>query len=291
MTPVTLVIVLVIGLVAGVVGGLAGIGGSIVMLPALGVVLGYASADKSEQHTYTAAAMVVNAVVAGSSTWQHLKAKAVRSKLLWQLAPAMVAGIVIGVLLSFPAGGPALKIGLAVFLIAYCVYTGVSGLMGAREDDPSRERAAPPAVIGAGLVTGVAAGFLGIGGGILLVPVLTLGLRVPTRQAIATTAAAMLISSPVGAALKLSLLNREGLAWADAVWIAVPMAAGAFVGAPIGASLTHKLKLPALKLVISVVLAIAGVRLVFSGGDKTEAGTIEAETLPERQPETDSTGR
>ncbi len=55
---------LTIGLVAGLVGGLAGIGGSIIMLPALGLFLGYKTPARTEHHLYMASAMTVNILVA-----------------------------------------------------------------------------------------------------------------------------------------------------------------------------------------------------------------------------------
>ncbi|MCA9299660.1 MAG: hypothetical protein KDA28_11370, partial [Phycisphaerales bacterium] len=48
----------VIGLIAGVLGGMAGIGGSLIMLPGLGLLLGYEPHER--QHLYMAAAMCVN---------------------------------------------------------------------------------------------------------------------------------------------------------------------------------------------------------------------------------------
>lgn len=56
-----------IGLIAGVVGGLTGLGGAIVMLPALGLYHGYETRDQDRHHVFMAASMIVNIVVALSA--------------------------------------------------------------------------------------------------------------------------------------------------------------------------------------------------------------------------------
>ena len=74
-----------IGLAAGVMGGIAGIGGSIIMLPALVYVFG----PQTDHHVYQCSAMIVNAVVAYSSSKQHEKSGAIRKPLYKRLWPAM----------------------------------------------------------------------------------------------------------------------------------------------------------------------------------------------------------
>lgn len=290
--PVTIGLVVAIGVAAGVVGGLAGIGGSIVMLPALGLILGYEPGRSGAQHhLYMAAAMVVNAVVSIAAVRRHAKAKAVRMDLWRWLLPGMGLGILGGVELSARLGGNAAKLWLAVFLIAYCLYNAATAIWGAPEGTERGERALWVVPLVSGLVVGVIAGFLGIGGGIVLVPILVLAVRTPTRQAIATSASVMAVTSVLGAGYKIWSLGSPQIGadrWA-AVVLAVPMSVGAYIGAPIGANLTHTLKLPHLKLIISIVLAAAGVRLAVdrpdaAAGPPAEETESESERLPERQP-------
>jgi len=264
--PQLVLITFAIGLVAGGVGGLAGIGGSIIMLPALGLFLGYASAAKDEHHLYMAAAMAVNAVVAFASLVQHRRAGALRRRLVLGIAPAMMLAIVLGVEISDRFDGRVAKMGLIVFLFAFCLYTfltTVRQLPDHREED---QRGGVWMLVAIGALTGTLAGFLGIGGGILVVPLLALAARVPLRLAIATSAAVMCLSSPIGAAWKLWTLRTHEvdgvpLAWQDALVLAMPMSLGAVLGAMIGARLTHRLKLTYLRLAISIILAVAGARM------------------------------
>ncbi len=257
----TALLTLIIGLVAGVVGGLAGIGGSIIMLPALGVFFGYDDATKSEHHLYMAAAMVVNSVVALFSTRKHRKAGAIEPRLTTRLCVPMFVGILGGVLLSNVMEGGTLKLALVGFLWLYCAYAIVTTVRKLPEPPEDHMRASRGVIGTIGGGTGVLAGLLGIGGGIVMVPLMIVGAKVPVRKAVAASAWVMQITAPAGAVVKLLTLDKHGQDWSDALLLSVPMAAGAMVGATIGAGLTHRLKLPALRIAIAVVLAAASFKL------------------------------
>ena len=253
-------IALLIGLVAGVVGGMAGIGGSIVMIPALGVVLGYSGKDAPQQHLYAASAMCVNVVVALASSRKHKDHGALDTRIRNRLLPGMILGIVGGVWLSNQLDGRPLKQGMAAFLFAFVGWTLFQTIRGLPE------RRLEDANTGWGLLgpmgggTGVLAGLLGIGGGIVMVPLMQVICKVQLRRAIAASASVMWVSAGVGAALKVWTLPQHGQSRVEAVSLAAAMAVGAVGGAPLGAWMTHRMKLPALRVVISVILAAAGGR-------------------------------
>lgn len=250
-----------IGLVAGVVGGLTGLGGAIVMLPALGLYHGYETRDQDRHHVFMAASMIVNIVVALSASLQHRRKGMVRIDLLKAMVPTMAAGMVVGVLLSSQSPGRWSVIALACFIWSFCVFTLftlVKKLPQRPEDAPTPHWAILATI---GLGTGIVGGYLGVGGGILLVPLLQIA-GLPLRHAIAGSAGVMWSSAAIGAGAKLWLLPSQGFDRMDAIEVAVPMSLGALIGAALGARLSHKLKLPLLKVVIVVVLSIAAARMV-----------------------------
>lgn len=252
----------IIGLVAGLIGGLAGIGGSMVMLPGLAIVFGFAGdPEHTRQHVYQAAAMCVNVLVALPATVQHGRAGAVRRDLVAGLLPAMCAGIVAGVLVSNLVPGAALKLLLAVFITGYAlinIYRAARPrpvVDGAPEAPP---RGVVPLIGGA---AGVVGGVLGLGGGVVTVPLLNTVGRVRLRQAIAASSAAMCISAAIGAAIKLWTLGGHGRAPAEALWLTLAMGPMAVAGALVGARLAHALPLRAVRLSISVLLLLAAARM------------------------------
>ena len=275
MEPVEMIIRTALGVVAGMVGGLAGLGGSIIMLPAMAMIWGYTlNGEEDESHTrhhvYMAAAMCVNVIVALSSTVMHAKKKAARKDVFVALLPSMVAGMIAGVLMAGESPGRWSLVAFAGFIWLYCLYNIVTTIKKIPDHPVDSPSPAAWKMITIGLFVGGVSGYLGIGGGILLVPLLQLG-GLPLRHAIAGSAGVMWISSIVGASMKLYTLpsitypspnESVHLTIADAMGFAIPIGVGALLGAYLGAWTAHKIKLPHLKLVIALILGVASVRMV-----------------------------
>lgn len=275
MDPFEILIRVALGLVAGTVGGLAGLGGSIIMLPAMAMIWGYelnGERDESQtrHHVYMAAAMCVNVIVALSSTIMHTKKKAARKDVLLSLVPSMTAGMAAGVMMAGESPGRWSLVAFAGFIWIYCVYNIITTIKKIPDHPIDAPSPAHWKMIAIGLFVGSVSGYLGIGGGILLVPLLQVS-GLPLRHAIAGSAGVMWISSIIGASMKLYTLPtihypppNEGvhLLIADAMGFAVPIGVGALIGAYLGAWIAHKIRLPHLKLVIALILGIASVKMV-----------------------------
>ena len=256
-----------LGIVAGVVGGLAGLGGSVIMLPGMAMIWGYSDEKKSEHHIYMAAAMCVNVIVALSSTVMHAKKKAARKDVLMSLVPSMTAGMIAGVLMAGESPGRWPLIAFACFIWIYCLYNIITTIKKIPDHPVDAPSPAHWKMILLGTLVGIISGYLGIGGGILLVPLLQIA-GLPLRHAIAGSAGVMWISSIIGASLKLytlpSIVRSDGthLRIAEAMEFAIPIGVGALIGAYLGAWIAHKIKLPHLKLVIALILGVASVKMV-----------------------------
>ena len=93
------------------------------------------------------------------------------------------------------------------------------------------QRGGTAAMVGLGVVAGFLAGLLGVGGGLILTPGLTLGLRLPVKHAIATSLAAVAMMSTT------ALVTHIALGHID--WrFAVPLAVGIVPGARLGSRVT-----------------------------------------------------
>ncbi|GAB4384336.1 MAG: sulfite exporter TauE/SafE family protein [Phycisphaerales bacterium] len=287
-----ILITFVIGLIAGLVGGMAGIGGSIVMLPGLALLLGYATPDRAEHHLYMASAMLVNVVVAYFSKVQHARQGAVRPDLVRPILASMCFSIVLGVVVVNFFEGTIAKNVLVVFILTYCLFNLYSAVRRLPEPEPHQQRGGVVLLVVIGSLTGFMAGFLGIGGGIVMIPMLQLIARVPLRQSIAASAAVMWVTAIIGSITKLSLLHTHGQHWQDALAIAAPMGLGAVVGARFGAWATHKLRLPFLKIAISLILGASAVRLALPtgrAGPPGQGGSSPPPAEPGRQAESPQT--
>lgn len=101
---------------------------------------------------------------------------------------------------------------------------------------------------------GALSGFFGVGGGIVLVPLILLFLKPPRKTAHATS---------LGAIVALSFAGMLGFAVSDQVdWVlGLTMGAGGVVGGALGAHYMNRLSPRTLRLIFASVLILAGVRM------------------------------
>lgn len=107
-----------------------------------------------------------------------------------------------------------------------------------------------------GLAIGFINGFWGGGGGMICVPALTLLLKMPDKQAHATT---ILIMLPLCISSFIVYMLKGALNWP----IAAEVTAGFVVGGLLGALALKNINNFALRLVFSIIIIAGGVRLLF----------------------------
>jgi uncharacterized membrane protein YfcA len=113
-----------------------------------------------------------------------------------------------------------------------------------------------PVFLVIGLIAGVASGLFGIGGGVLIVPALSLWAGFSQEQSIGTSLAVLL--PPVGLAAVLEYYRHGNVNLKAALLIAV----GVFVGAWLGAVLANRMGEPWLKLAFGVFVIGLGIWIV-----------------------------
>jgi uncharacterized membrane protein YfcA len=258
MPTVELICLLGLGLVAGVLGGMLGIGGSIVMIPVLTLLLG------RNQQLSQAAAMIVNIFVATPAVIRHHRARAVRWDVWGRMLPMGFVFIVLGVEVSNRISHKGLELLFGAFLI-YVIIVNIRKLFdGDKSESEENSRTGWPASSSVGGAMGFVAGLLGVGGGIVAVPLLQRVCRLPLRQCIATSASVMCITSIVGAARKNMALEQLaehgeslGLHVTDSLLIAACLAPTAIIGGFLGAGLTHGLPLRWIRVAFILLMAAA----------------------------------
>jgi uncharacterized protein len=115
-------------------------------------------------------------------------------------------------------------------------------------------------VAAAGLAAGFTSGLFGVGGGIVIVPVLVLAAGFPHKLATGTSLSAI---------VPISVSGLIGYATAGEVdWVAsVFLAAGALAGAVVGTRLLVRVSVPGLQLAFAVAMVATAVRMLFEEGD------------------------
>ncbi|HNO77748.1 MAG TPA: sulfite exporter TauE/SafE family protein [Phycisphaerae bacterium] len=259
-------IVILIGFVAGILGGLLGIGGSIVMIPALTEALG------PRPHLYQAAAMIVNFFVVAPALIQHAKVKAIIFPIVRSMAPSAGIAVLVGVWTSeldiFRGHGQAtLILMFGVFLLWVAgrqVMAIWSNPIRPENQDADQYRNGWRAALWIGAPMGFIAGLLGVGGGVICVPFQVRFLKVPLRQAIANSAATILVLSLIGAILKNAALvtSHHDIHLIDSLRLAGTLIPPAIVGSMLGSRLTHTLPIKILRVALVLILLAASARMI-----------------------------
>jgi uncharacterized protein len=111
------------------------------------------------------------------------------------------------------------------------------------------------AAAGVGLVGGFVSGFLGVGGGIIMVPLILLWVRTDRHTAHATSLTAIFA---IAASALIGYAGGESID----LPLGVALGAGGLIGAAIGARAMNRMSPTALKVVFALALLVAGVRML-----------------------------
>jgi hypothetical protein len=222
MTPGRAVLGAAVGLVAGVLSGLFGVGGGILMTPGVQVLLG--------APPIVALATPLPAIfpTAAAGAMRYRRARALDLRAASWMAAAGTPGAVGGAALAEVIDTHLLLIATAALL----AWQAVGILRGrARSDADARPREGRPLAWAAtGLAAGIVSGLLGVGGGIVMVPLLAGWLGMPLRRALGTSLAAIVAIVVPGAAVHAINANVDWAIFAALVVGAVP---GARIGSAI----------------------------------------------------------
>ena len=257
---------LAVGSVAGVLAGLLGVGGGLVIVPALAWVFqesGFPASAVMHMAVGTSLATIV--ATAASSVRAHHARGAVRWALAARLAPGVMAGALAGAAL---AAGLSTRWMTGLFGLLEVL---IGGYMLAKQERGPAEAGGPMpgtlAVALAGAVIGTVSGVAGIAGGTLTVPLLV-HWRVPVAQAIATSAA---VGLPIALSGGLGFVVTgwdEALPRGSLGYVYLPAVLGIALAsvsfAPLGARLAHRLPTGVLRRVFAVFLLLVGTRLLLS---------------------------
>ncbi|MCG8440595.1 MAG: sulfite exporter TauE/SafE family protein [Caulobacterales bacterium] len=244
------------GAFAGLIAGMFGVGGGIVIVPALYHVFGAAGAgDEVRMHAAVGTSLATIIATSIRSALAHRKHGAVDTEILRAWAPWIFIGAFVGALVARFVPGTALTL---VFALGGL---GVAIRMVLRSNGESSDgsRAMPTGLaqrgLGAGL--GLFSSWMGIGGGMLGVFVMTLAGR-PIHQAVGTSAAfGAAIGAPGALGFMLAGWGAAGLPAGSLGYVNLPgfvvIAALTTTMAPIGARIAHSLERRTLSLLFAAM--------------------------------------
>ncbi|MBF0624709.1 MAG: sulfite exporter TauE/SafE family protein [Magnetococcales bacterium] len=255
---------LALGALAGLLAGLLGVGGGIVMVPALVFALEYQGvAPGLVMHMALGTSLGIIVLTSISSVRAHHRRGGVLWKTVFGITPGILLGSFLGAAVASLLSGPLLKQAFGVFALGLAVYLGL-------DVTPRPGRTLPGAgglsAVGAGV--GVVSALMGIGGGSLTVPFMV-WCGVAMRQAVATAAAIGLPIALAGAGgfvvngWHQALLPPWSLGYLHGPAV-LGVGLASVLAAPQGARLAHTLAPRLLRRLFALLLLVLGARMLLS---------------------------
>ncbi len=188
-------LLIVTGVVAGVIAGLLGVGGGLVIVPALDALFAYIGIDPAVRLHLAVGTSLATIIATGlSSARSHHAKGAVDWGLIKRWGPAILVGTLLGAWIASLLHGATLS---AIFATVALLAAG-NMLLGKADWTLAKQMPRGPFLWALGLLVGGVSAMMGIGGGTLSVPIMTLHGR-PVRQAVGTSAALGLVIGVPGA--------------------------------------------------------------------------------------------
>jgi uncharacterized protein len=233
-------VAVLIGLASGILSGLFGVGGGIVMTPGIQVLLGAAPIVALA----TPLPVILPTAITGALTYRRAGEIDERAA-LWMAIPG-VAAAAVGAALTDVVDTHLLLVITAVLLASQAVAI----LRGRRRGSREGRRAATPGIYaGIGVAAGLVSGLLGIGGGLIIVPLLAGWLGMPLKRALGTSLLAIVVLVIPGTIVHAALGHID---WG--IFLAVTL--GAVPGAMIGARIALGSRERTLRLAVGSFLLV-----------------------------------
>lgn len=251
----------IFGFLIAIIASLTGIGGGIFIVPVLTLLYEFVPANA----VGTSLTTIIFTAVASTLSYARQKRIYWRTGLV--LAVTTAPGAYMGAWLTTQLEPRQLGLIFGFFLIAVAVYIIVDlnnlrrsksqSKRSTERSDSNLVRSGRTIVIGAGLsfFGGLASGLLGIGGGLLVVPIMTFAMGMSIHLATATSMFTMIFTSLSGVAqhYQANHINFES---------ALLLALGAVFGAQVGAYTSKKVSSKNLRRIFGIILIISGINMI-----------------------------
>ena len=243
-----------LGFAGALVSGLVGIGGAIVMIPLLFYVPPLLAVGSLDIKLVAGVTMAQVLAASAMGAWTHGRGAMVHRRLALWGGTAMAAGSLAGAVGADYVGGRVLLLVFALMATAALLLMfipPIDAAPGVGAETMPFNRGEAVTIPG---VVGVFSGLVGAGGAFLLMPALVGVMRLPVRLSIGTSLVM------VGAGACLGFMGK--LATGQVPFIAAAaVVAGSLPGASLGAHLSRRAPVGALRIILGALIALAAVRV------------------------------
>ncbi|WP_251978814.1 sulfite exporter TauE/SafE family protein [Salinicola avicenniae] len=257
-----ILIYFVVGALAGVMAGVFGIGGGIVIVPALVFTfMAQGFAPDGVAHLAVGTSLATIVVTGASSAWGHWQRGSVRQDWLRLMLPGLLVGGILGVLLASSIPGDA----LTRLFGGFAILMALKMLLAPPPNPQGRVPQRWPMTAAGGVIGGVSTLF-GVGGGVMSVPWLS---RFTSRmtEAVGTSSAIGLPIALIGTITNIVVgWGEPGLPSGATGFVMWPAFLGLIVTsvpmARVGVKIAHALPARTLRRIFALLLIVVGIKLI-----------------------------
>jgi len=249
-----LIFLIFIGIIAGMLGGLLGIGGGILIMPALPFIIGL------EPSVAAGTCIVAVFFTTLGGSYKHFKLGHICFS---SILPIIISGLLSSLTSSFlfvyaSKKNVWLDVATGILFTIVALRMLWEGRNQSQKKIPELEKSdgifgPKPAKIIIGAVAGVFPGLLGIGTGAILVPAFSMILNSPIKIAIGSSLACFSLNAFVSSVLKL----MQGFVQIPLI---LPLSFGTLIGARFGATLNGKVSSPMLKILFGMFFILIAIK-------------------------------
>ena len=241
-------LLIIIGIVAGILGSLVGIGGGILISPALSL-LGLAPSQVASTSLIAVSSTSI------SSTIAYARLRKIQYSIGLKLAIFSAPGAISGALISASISPLHFRLLFVLLLLATGLYLLFrNSVLRQRKFDSEPVWIKVLFYFGA-FVAGLVSSIFGIGGGIIFVPLLVIIIRMNMSSAVPTSQLALMSTALVGTITHIIIGNPEYI-------YALLLSIGSFIGAQIGAKISARFNDSTLRYIFALLLMAVSMRFV-----------------------------
>ncbi|VTR62108.1 Sulfite exporter TauE/SafE [Actinobacillus pleuropneumoniae] len=248
-----IITIFLIGFIGSYISGMVGIGGSIIKYPMLLYIppLFGLAAFTAHEVSGISAVQVFFATIGG--VWAYRKGGYLNKTLIIYMGSAILLGSFIGGFGSkmMSEGGINLIYGILALIAAVMMFIPNKGLDDIPLDQVKFNKWLAAALA---LVVGIGAGIVGAAGAFLLVPIMLVVLKIPTRMTIATSLAITFISSIGSTVGKLTTGQVDYIP-------ALIMVVASLIASPLGAAAGKKMNTKILQIILAVLILATAIKI------------------------------
>ncbi|MFH1905566.1 MAG: sulfite exporter TauE/SafE family protein [bacterium] len=242
------------GIFAGIGSGLLGMGGGAILVPVLLFIFRLSIKEAIGTSLCIIVLTAISAIIV------HWKEKQVNLKLAIVMALSGVIGAQLGSYLNkiIPDNIIKLIFTVVVIIFGFKMWIGTNNGGGkiSAANNTSNIRFNKSLALILGLIAGTASGLLGIGGALIMVPVMHIFLCIPMNICVGTSLFIVFFNSLSGVVGYIARGDTN-------LKLAILIAIGSVVAAPFGAKLSVKISREKLRKIFAVVLVLAGIAILF----------------------------